>query len=231
MGIGPIKKIMVHSAAAEMIQQYIKENDLKAGDRLPSERSLAEMLSIGRNSLREALRTLETMNVLEVVNGKGIFVKDGQVENPIDLKINVDKINLLEILDIRRVLEGYAIELVVKNAKDEDIKNIEEKFLKIKKAQETGINPFEEDREFHEAIYHACGNKALINIMCSISQTLEKVRRPFGEYELFMETMPLHQPLLEAIKKRSKREALKAFRKIIDIERKKIIEYRGKEKQ
>ena len=70
-----IKKIIVHDAIIESITEYIKSSDLAVGGRIPSERSLAEMLKVSRSSVRGALKALETAGVLEIRHGGGAYLK------------------------------------------------------------------------------------------------------------------------------------------------------------
>ena len=69
-----IQRTSLQSEIIRYIQNYIQENNLKPGDRLPSQEKLIEMMGVSRTSLREAMKTLEARNVLEAKNGKGIYV-------------------------------------------------------------------------------------------------------------------------------------------------------------
>ena len=72
----PIKRVRLYENAVEQIKSLILEKKYKPGDRLPAERSLAEQLSISRHSLREALRILDVMGLLDIRVGDGIYVKE-----------------------------------------------------------------------------------------------------------------------------------------------------------
>ena len=76
MLLKPIKRVRLYENAVEQIQSLILKNDYKPKDRLPPERSLAEQLNISRPSLREALRILSVMGLIEIKVGDGIYVKD-----------------------------------------------------------------------------------------------------------------------------------------------------------
>ena len=71
-----IQRVPLQYEIISYIENYIEENNLKAGDRLPSQAELLEMMGVSRTALREAIKTLEAKNVLEVKNGKGVYVKD-----------------------------------------------------------------------------------------------------------------------------------------------------------
>lgn len=223
MYIEPIKKEMIHSRAAQAIEKFIKDNELKNNDRLPSERELASMLSIGRNSLREALRTLEAKNLIEVVNGKGIFIKDANAIINFSF-ISTVKINFLELLDIRRTLENHVIELVIKNASNEDLDKIENSLINLEQSVLNNQYLSEKDADFHHEIYRASGNKTLVEMLIPLAGIFTKLWQPFNmEGELIKETFHLHRPLYTALRERKLKEARKKFNEIIDMDEKKIL--------
>ena len=76
-----IQRTSLQSEIIRYIQNYIQENGLKPGDRLPSQEKLIEMMGVSRTSLREAMKTLEARNVLEAKNGKGIYVGSQEVND------------------------------------------------------------------------------------------------------------------------------------------------------
>jgi len=221
--IEPVKKVMVHSKAAEIIEKYIHENGFKNGDKLPSEREMARMLSIGRNSLREALRTLEAMNLIEVRNGRGVFVKDIDATVGINVNVTIAKVNFLELLDVRKTLEIRAIELAIMNGGKSDIDEIERWLLAIEDKFNKGVVPINEDVQFHHAIYRAGHNRTLFELVRPLADTFNSLWKPFDHREeLILETLAFHRPLFEAIKKRDTEAAISAFKRIIDIDEKKI---------
>ena len=71
----PINRVKLTESIMEAIVEYASSNDLKVGDRLPSERELSSALKVSRPLLREALRKMESLNLIEVLPGKGIFIK------------------------------------------------------------------------------------------------------------------------------------------------------------
>ena len=119
-----IKRVPLQSEIIEFIKQYIDKNNLRSGDRLPSQGELVELLGVSRSSIREAIKTLEAKDALEVVNGKGIFVKDGS-SNSISAQIEFgkEKEAILELLEVRRILEKEIIRLVIQNATEEELDN------------------------------------------------------------------------------------------------------------
>lgn len=74
--VKPIQRDLLYTKIADAIMEYIKENDLKTGDRIPSERELAQEFNTSRNSVREALRVLENNGIIEVKMGKGAYITE-----------------------------------------------------------------------------------------------------------------------------------------------------------
>lgn len=105
--VKPIQHDLLYTKIADAIMEYIKENDLKTGDRIPSERELAQEFNTSRNSVREALRVLENDGIIEVKMGKGAYITEKKAENSFYLK--VWKVNYIELLEMKSVLEMHII--------------------------------------------------------------------------------------------------------------------------
>ena len=216
--LSPIKKVVIRSQASEVLLKYIIDNKLQKGEKLPSERSLAEMLSIGRNTLREALRKLEAVGAVEVINGKGTFIKEVH-NSPINLQIETAKVNFMELLDIRRVLENHIIELVIKNATKDDITNIGLKLAKLEAVCNSGLDAEGLDTAFHHAIYRASKNQTLFDFIRPLAATFHELWKPLGRKNaVFTDTIYLHKELNSAIRARDLETAKTAINKILDID-------------
>ncbi len=81
--VKPIKKINVAEQAISKIYELVKENNLKVGDKLPPERELVKILEISRSSLREAIRALEMIGVINVTQGRGMVIESSKISNSI----------------------------------------------------------------------------------------------------------------------------------------------------
>ena len=108
-----IQRTSLQSEIIRYIQNYIQENGLKPGDRLPSQEKLIEMMGVSRTSLREAMKTLEARNVLEAKNGKGIYVGRQEVNDLLRLiDFAKEKELLLDTLEVRKILEREILRMV-----------------------------------------------------------------------------------------------------------------------
>lgn len=214
-----IKRTPLQSDIIDFINQYIQDNNLKSGDKLPSQEHLVEMMGVSRPSLREAVKTLEAKNILEVVNGKGIFLKD-KSPNIISAQVEFgrEKESILELIEARRVLERGILHLVIQNAKDEELDEIERILNVIMDKYNKGQKQNIEDRQFHLAIYNSCHNRIMQQLILSIDSTFAKLWDfPLGMQDPFTDTMPLHKSLFDSIRERNERKALSINDKILNM--------------
>lgn len=112
----------------------VRGGELQPGDRLPAERSLAEQLGVGRPTLREALRALQLLGVLDIRHGGGVFVADSEPDGllgPAHLLLNPDEHDLDTILEARKVIEGALLAFVARTIDDEHIERLEANLAKF----------------------------------------------------------------------------------------------------
>lgn len=217
--IRKIKKQHVHELVAEEIQKYIEDKGLQDGDKLPSAEELTQLFGVGRSSLREALRYLEAVEIVKVVNGKGIYVNDtGSFRYSGKVKIENEKKFLLHILDVRRALEGKAVELASKRINEEKLEKLRLCLEEYDDRKQRGLETSKIDYEFHQLIYDAASNPLLHSVYESISGLIERFfAGPFGVKELFDNTYPFHRTLFDGIAKHDTQHALAEFNKMMDI--------------
>lgn len=214
-----IKRVTLQTEIIEFIKEYIDKNNLKSGDRLPSQAELVDLLGVSRSSIREAIKTLEAKNSLEVINGKGVFVKDGS-SNSISAQIEFgkEKESILELLEVRRILEKEIIRLVIQNATEEELEEINKILKVLMDKYHRGEKQNTEDRKFHMAIYNCCHNKIMKQLIHSINELLNKLWNfPLGMVDPFTETIPLHEELFIHIRKRNIKKAQAINDKIISM--------------
>jgi GntR family transcriptional repressor for pyruvate dehydrogenase complex len=212
-----IQKILVHEQVSQEIQNYIQEKDLKEGNKLPSVGELTQMFGVGRSSLREALRYLEAVDIVRVENGKGIFVRDvdtfrfsGKV------KVERERHFLLNTLDVRKALEGQAVELASKRITAKQIKELEHCLEEYRILKENNKDTSQIDLAFHRYIIKAADNPILETVMDSISGLYERFfNDPLGDKQLFDDTYPFHITMFEAIAAHDTERAMEEFNKLM----------------
>jgi GntR family transcriptional repressor for pyruvate dehydrogenase complex len=220
----PVHKDLLHAKIADAIVEYIKTNQLASGDKLPSERVLAEQFVTSRNSVREALRVLERDGIIEVRAGSGAFVKAHEESDSFYLKLW--KVNYIEILEVQEILEENMVMRICGSLTPEQIRPLEESLDKMERyAAEKGIFFHEEDIAFHRTMRSYCGNQMLIQLIDELIQSLHSYWKNLkGEDEKWISTLPYHRKLVEGIRDNELPKARKALKKICEID-KDILEY------
>lgn len=194
------------------IVRYILDNDLEVGDKLPNEYELSSRLSVGRSTLREAVRLLVTRNILEVRQGAGTFVssKKGVASDPLGFALVKDQDKMIrDLFELRYMVEPRMAALAAENATEQQLLELTRLKEDIERSFIEGTQEHVElDIAFHKKIAEASGNVALIHIIPIINQSIALFNESYNEVEMKLETIELHQELLEAI---STRNAIQAF--------------------
>ncbi|AZN42549.1 FadR/GntR family transcriptional regulator [Paenibacillus albus] len=216
--MGKIQKILVHEQVSQEIQNFIQEHELSEGDKLPSVEEMTNMFGVGRSSLREALRYLEAMDIIQVHNGKGIFVKDvNTFRFTGKVKIERERNFLLNILEVRRALEGQAVALASVRITSKQIKEVEECLEEYRILKEANKDTSQVDLMFHRYIIKAAKNPILETVLDSISGLYEKFfNDPLGDKALFDETYPFHLTMFAGIAAHDTKVAMEEFDKLMD---------------
>jgi len=152
---------------ANQIIEYILEEKLETGDKLPNEYELATMLSASRSTVREAISRLESRNVLTVRQGAGTFLSQrrGIPEDPLGITfIGNDPSLALELSDLRLIVEPAIAELAAKNADEAQIEAMEQLCRDIGALADANEPYTELDLRLHCLIGESCGNSLLKNL-------------------------------------------------------------------
>lgn len=143
LAIAPVKK---REALPEQIVRQlvglVKSGQLKPGDRLPAERTLAEELGVGRPTLREALRALQLLGILDIRHGGGVFVAELQPDTllgPLHLFLSLDRHNLGTILEARKVIEGALLAFVATTIDDTAIGKLRANLVRLERVVDKSL--------------------------------------------------------------------------------------------
>ena len=158
-----LKKINSESVVQQVINclsDAMISKQLRPGDKIPTEMELAESLGVGRNSIREAIKILVYLGVLEIRRAEGTFVCEGFSESMIDPMIYgiiLDKSDSYEnLMELREMVEAGVVQLAISKYDGEDMKNLEEKLAVMKAEIEKGpsniMEAFKADNDFHDAV-------------------------------------------------------------------------------
>lgn len=175
MNLKPIQKKRVYQEIIEQIQMLIKKGDLKPGDKLPSERELAQSLSVSRSAVREAVSVLESAGVIEIFPGIGIFlIEDTSVLllNRLAGILNRDELWLSELMDIRQGIEGHGAYLAAMAWNKKDLETIRLAYEGLIKSSSSKV---ETCLKFHLAIAAATKNTTLLSIVEVLLENFSKI--------------------------------------------------------
>jgi GntR family transcriptional repressor for pyruvate dehydrogenase complex len=160
----------------EQIFDKLKAGEIKPGDKLPSQMELAKLFRVGRTSIREAIKALDAMGYIDVIQGKGTFFKKNISSDGlylIGLKKALEVVSLADLMKTREVLECRAAELASKSADPKNLQRLQEA-IKILNQTAYGKKFMEADLGFHVSLAEASGNI----LLCEILKLLvEKVHR------------------------------------------------------
>lgn len=175
MAFRPIKSTKVYEQVIDQIKNMIVDGTLKKGDRLPSERELVEHLEVSRTSVREAIRSLQIMGLIECRQGEGNFINrnfENTLLEPISIMYMLQKNNPEEILDVRKIIETGTVVLAAKKINESELKGLKDiaDAFKVCRNEEDNVRF---DKEFHYKIAKASGNLLIVNILNAMSSLMD----------------------------------------------------------
>jgi GntR family transcriptional repressor for pyruvate dehydrogenase complex len=197
----------VTDIAIEKIREMIVAGELRPGDRLPREADLAQRLGLSRSSLREAVRALSLVRILDVRQGDGTYVTSLDPSLLLDaLSFVVDlhhEGSLLHLLEARRVLEAEAATLAAQRIDDEQLAGLRE-LLEAMPACDTVEDFVANDMAFHRGIAVASGNPVIAKLLDSLSGPTLRARiwRGISEGGAIDRTIAEHRAIYDALEQR-----------------------------
>lgn len=188
----------------DSIIEFIKSNNLGSGDKLPNEYTLAENLDVGRSTLREAVRSLASRNILEVRQGSGTYVSKnmGISDDPLGFSFVKDTLKLTEdLFYLRYVLEPEVAMLAAYRRTDQEVVYLEEIADDIENViNSTDQLHFELDIEFHSLIAKMSQNIAMNHLVPVIVQSITLYNSYYTNEQSKVETLQSHREIVRAIR-------------------------------
>lgn len=168
----PVQKQRVYQMIIEQIKTSIERGELNPGDRLPSERDLAEALSVSRSAVREAISVLESARIVKISQGIGVFLKEDRNK---DLMAKMNEIvspqnmSLIELIEVRQAIEVQAAYLAAVRRTDADLRSIQSAYYALEQSVNAGKVAAEEDYLFHLSVVEAASNQMLMETVKFVS--------------------------------------------------------------
>jgi len=220
--IRKIERVSITDQVVKQLQALIMSGEFKIGDKLPTENDFCAQFGVGRSTVREALRVLAAMGMIQIQAGKGAYVtkdKDNSFD-AIKYWFAEKHAELSELIEVRMGIEPLAVRLAIQRASSESIKQIQEihQAFKLAAIRKDHIELATLDESFHNAIIQASGNSLLIKIGKLIADSMMEFRaRSFAVIENINHATIPHEKIVEAILKKDERAGTLAMIKHLEI--------------
>ena len=216
MSFETIKRESTLEIIVQQIKLQIKNGTLKPGEKLPSERKLANLLGVSRASVREAIQALAYSGYLEVIQGKGTYVLEmaAKYDEIVNFLSEFSNYSVDYLMEARMIIEGELARLAALNANQKEIDLMQKIFRKISHSKDAN-SFFVKDLELHLTIAKATHNPVLNGIMKIIGELIYKETQPILEASMEFQERNLKniKDLVQAIKER---DAIRAKQLMIE---------------
>ena len=213
----PIPRTNLTQEIVQRLVNLIAEEGLRPGDKLPSERELMARFSIGRSSLRETLKILSAIGLVEVSVGEGMFVGRGDlslIARPLTLGLMMGEGSRNELIETRRVLEVALAGFAAERASEAEIEAIGGRLETMRINQTKPERYSRADLEFHLAIAQSAHNQVLYNLLHALRHILGAlIARTVMHYDAnhMPQSYKVHVPIYDAIRGRDAQVARQAM--------------------
>lgn len=204
------RRELLHESTQDRIKQFIIDNKLRTGDPLPPEGELARRIGVSRPSMREAMRALQTIGVVQARHGVGTFVGHFSFDsftNGLVFQIGVeqrqdDRViarDLHELVAIREVLESAIVARMAGSYSDEDIAALYALTEEMGRAAEQGEMFAEQDLQFHQVLHRPTRNRLLLHMLESFWTVCDRVRQTKPSAHYLQITARHHRELVDTL--------------------------------
>ena len=200
---GLFRRPILSEAVRNYIKQYILDNKLEPGDLLPPESQLAEDLGVGRSSVREAMKWLQSLGIVEVRRGEGFVVREWNLDpvlETLSYGIRFNKSAFAELLQIRLWLESATVSDVVHQISPQDIDELDAIMQEWSARFDTQKAWADLDERFHDVLYRTLDNTTFINLLNTFWRAFETVEETLTGGANIQEEYRAHHAIFEAIK-------------------------------
>ena len=228
-----VTRLSVPEEIIENVKEKIISGELQPGDQLPSETKLAEMFGVGRGTVREAMKVMFYLGLIDRNNSRNTFVTEAAREKAI-MRSFLDRFeghrDAMEMIEVRKIIEPEAAALAAERKEDHIIDKLEKEF-EIMKNNEIDLDIFiDADGRFHQHIFSGTGNRLIIELMQSINLALKQEQSSVlhGSVTIQPKSLEFHRNLLNSIKDGDSVLARKIMLDhILDIEKEMYVMYKG----
>jgi GntR family transcriptional repressor for pyruvate dehydrogenase complex len=204
----PVEKKKAYEDIVRQIRTLIEDGKLKRNDQLPSERDLSDTFGVSRTTVREAIRTLESMKFLQSRQGNGTYVVASSEEaliQPLAAALFNEKDDIRDIFTIRKIIEPHVAGLAAENVSPDEIEEMERILQRQEACIGCGENIIETDSAFHKLMANATKSRVMERLNIALIDMLKQSREQYlfedENDERARMSLKGHQRILAAIKK------------------------------
>lgn len=201
-GYSPIARQKTYELVAERLLELIASGRLMPGDAIPAERELAQQFAVGRSSIREALRMLESKGIVRGAGNGGLAVAafGNSLNHSLDFLLSVDQADFRELFEVRHVLEAEAAALAASRHVEADTEEMRRQIDAMEASLGSEQDFITADLRFHMAIAQATQNRLMVHLMHAIRSQLQRsLASSFHVPRSPESAVELHRLILEAI--------------------------------
>ena len=213
MTLSPINdnNLSLSDRAANQIVLFIRENKLNEGDRLPVEAELMERLNVSRSTVREAIRSLSSRNIVTVKRGSGTYVSNSIVEDPFGLNLMQNTTKLIsDLLELRMMIEPPIAAICAERATENEINELWLLHKQVEYQINNGQNHTEFDVRLHCKIAEHAHNDVLMILLPEITKGVALFIRS-SKSSLLQMTIDTHEKIVHSIQMRDKQASYDAM--------------------
>lgn len=218
--LSPVKNTKIYEIVMEQIKDIVKKGEVKSGEKLPSERELGEKLEVSRASIREALKSLQILGLIESKHGEGNFINknfENSLLEPLSIVFLLLGSKSEDVLELRKIIEPQIAALAAINITNEQLTELKEIMNELNSTMDAEISA-SLDKKFHYKIAQASGNNLISTIMFSISSLIEKYIENSKVHTLNKELVKIqHKEIWVALEAKAGEVAAMAVRKHLEL--------------
>lgn len=219
----PIKPKRISDQVFDQLRELIFRGEFKAGEKILTERELAEAFGVSRTSVRDAINKLVVMGLLEQKQGQGTFVRspESREKSLLANMVESQDASITDLLEVRMGLECNAAAMAASRAVEKDFQFMEKSIEEMQQEVQSGRLGTEADASFHMAIAYATNNPLQVFIMknfydflfTGIKANLEGLYKVPGNIDIILEQ---HKQICHAIRSHDPKAAFNAMQRHID---------------
>ena len=215
-----VEKKKAYEDVVAQIRTLIEEGRVKRGDQLPTERELSETLRVSRATVREAIRTLESMKLVQSRQGNGTYVLASSEEAlvlPLATALFHEQDSIHDMFFVRKIIEPHVAQLAAENAEPAEISKLEGLMREQEERLAHGGNNVDPDSAFHAYLARMSRNAVLERLLYAIIDLLKQTRNDYLQNpERAKKSLTGHRDVVAAIKKGDGSGARRAMRRHLE---------------